>query len=217
MKRFFTRAAIVFAAALFGTCALFGLAGCGCSAEPPISEPPAVGDSITMGTYNDADITWTVLEVDDENSKALLFAEQSVFDSTFNDPDNLGIAVDCTWADSSLRAYLNGEFLESAFSESERKVMDETEVDTADNATYSTTGGGTTTDTLFLLSAEELTQYFESDDAMANPEGSWYWLRSPGGDNAMQEIVFGYGGIFEEGFTNDADNGGVRPAVWVSF
>jgi hypothetical protein len=63
------------------------------------------------------------------------------------------------WERSAIRTFLNGDFYNS-FCDDCRPLIIETEVVTYDNPWYGTPGGGNTNDMIFLLSLEEVIQYF---------------------------------------------------------
>jgi serine/threonine protein kinase len=158
---------------------------------------------------------WRVLEVN--NGKALLLSERVFAQRVYH--DSWG---DITWAESSLRAYLNGEFL-NGFSKGERARIALTQVVNDDNPTYGTPGGENTTDRIFLLSIEEAKRYFTSNTARIaynnNGIGLWWWLRSPGSNGGSVAIVDGSGGIHADGGGYYVNNGviSVRPALWLNL
>ena len=86
-------------------------------------------------------------------------------------------------------------------------------VETQDNYNFGTPGGAATEDFLFLLSAEEASDLFESDAARAL--GRWWWLRTPGFDNTFAATVTPDGAVVKIGSFVDTDDYAVRPAMWV--
>lgn len=119
-----------------------------------------VGDIITFGSYpQEADgtvkpIEWQVLAVED--GKALIISLYGLDAIRYNEKNE-----DVSWETCTLRAWLNGEFYQTAFQVSEQKKIAETLVINKDNPTYGTPGGNDTWDKIFLLSLEETLQYFE--------------------------------------------------------
>ena len=95
----------------------------GCKKKLPKFELD-VGDTVTLGKYQDEDIEWEVINrnfVIGENK--VIVELQSVY------------ALDClpfnedgesSWEDSSLREWLNNDFYEEAFSKSEKKEIIDT-------------------------------------------------------------------------------------------
>ena len=123
----------------------------------------SVGDYVTFGTYEQDNVTsngaeaieWLVL--DKKDGKTLLLSRYALDEKTYHDAD-----VKIVWEYCTLRNWLNEEFFESAFSESEQKYIAETHVINKDNPRYETEGGNDTVDKVFLLSIEEVTTYFDS-------------------------------------------------------
>ena len=127
------------------------------------SQKVSPGDIITFGTYeqdNNLDngpepIEWIVLDVLD--GKALLLSRYGL-DSV---QDNAEL-VEITWEECTLRAWLNNDFLNSAFSAEEKAAIPTIEVDNSDAQGYSewdTAGGNNTRDQIFLLSSRETYKY----------------------------------------------------------
>jgi hypothetical protein len=155
-----------------------------------------VGNIVVFGDYE-----WRVLEM--QGGKALLLSEYALEDRAYNSEhrsDYTGEelrAIAATWADCDLRAYLNGEFLNS-FSQSDRERIAETRVANNDNPwfnsltmssgnvnripypaggaddwiQYAPTGGADTTDKIFLLSIEEVVKYFGDSGQLGNRPSS---------------------------------------------
>lgn len=199
-------------------------------------------DRIQFGTYllpggckpNDVKVrmplTWFVLRK--RGTKLLLLSEYSV-DWEFYDGSTpiFAPAPDTTWERSSVRKWLNEVFLEENFGALEKRLILSTEVETGDNLRYHTAGGAGTKDRLFLLSAEEAADYLEGTDAavaemlMADPgdeedvvlntELQHWWLRTPGGEQCRVACMTGTGEIDLYGIQSDADEIGIRPAMWI--
>jgi hypothetical protein len=187
-------------------------------APTPAPIPVSKGDTIDFGGYD-----WIVLEVSD--GKALLLSEKILEYRAYHDEK-----VDITWAQSDMRAYLNGEFYDS-FAASDRARIAETRIVNNDNPSYETPGGDDTNDRIFLLSIEEANTYFDNLSARAaysaveSPRGvsageaSWWWLRSPGNisDYAAGIGAGGYVDVNGYNVDNFYGGGGVRPALWLNF
>ena len=132
------------------------------------------------------DERWRALEVDREAETAILIAEESVCDKAYHDKTE-----NVTWEQCSLRKWLNGEYYEKTFSEEEKAAIQECELKNPDNPKYGAKGGNDTRDRVFLLSIDEAEKYFKDD--MDRATGSWWWLRSPGGEQNYASIVLGDG------------------------
>ena len=161
-----------------------------------------VGDEIEFGSYKSEPIEWIVLDKTD--GRMLVICNDALFD--YDDRVQYDDwPRDVTWASCNLRKHLNSdEFLDSIFTESEQKTIIETELSTADNPYYGTSGGKDTDDKLFLPSAYDVVKYFKTTkDARCNwiTEGGKcaYWLRTPGKTASQVAYVAADGSIDFEG------------------
>ena len=141
------------------------------------------GDFVTFGAYEqDGDpgngsepIEWLVLSRDGDR---LTLISHYILDAQAYNVDN----VEITWEDSSMRRWLNGEFIGTAFSPAEQEVLAEAELDNGG-------AGSDTYDAVYLLSYDEAGSFFANDDGrVATPtdaaakklyDHSW-WLRTRG-------------------------------------
>lgn len=130
---------------------------------PAGSVSTKAGDTITFGHYeqdnnleNGAEpIEWIVLDVQD--GKALLLSRYGLDAKAYNSDRG-----DITWEKCSLRSWLNGEFLKTAFSEKEQSTILLTDVDNSPSQGYSDWhgyGGNNTQDKVFILSYAEANKY----------------------------------------------------------
>jgi len=133
-------------------------------AAPVVAEAQTVsiGETVTFGGRE-----WRVLEKDGDH--ALLLHETVIINQPYHHTWQ-----EITWENSSSRAWLNGEFLNS-FNEEDRARIRETNVINNDNPwTFSdwtghfdrTPGGNNTADKIFLLSIEEVTKYFGGSELL---------------------------------------------------
>ena len=173
------------------------------------------GDKISFGNYE-----WRVLEV--QNNTALIITEYIIEQRAYHNAYK-----DITWADCSLRKYLNGEFYDR-FTVADKSRIIPVLNKNSDNQWYGSKGGSDTQDSIFLLSIEEaVCRYFgDSSSKLYNPgrnqrywferkdknnskrivrlesrkEGSWWWwLRSPGRVNIKAVYIHGDGNIGIQG------------------
>lgn len=124
-----------------------------------------IGDTASFGSYNSKPIEWLCLAVED--NKALLITKDCVSLDIFNEPMSDGSQV--VWADCTLRAWLNGEFLKN-LSVEEQALLFETEHASNDNLGFvdypaEEVEWKSCTDKVFLLSAEEVQTYFSDDES----------------------------------------------------
>lgn len=150
---------------------------------------------VHSGYYNDEASTcnpdyfldnWRVLEIKD--GKALIATSVGGWDRLVDD------GTEDTWEISNDRLYFNNQFY-GGFLEEERKLILKTVVSTPDNPVYGTEGGNDTEDYLFLLSIQEVEQYFPTSDELKDfVEGCHNgadggWLRSPGENQRKRAYV----------------------------
>ena len=196
------------------------------------------GDHFTFGNYPQGEngevepIEWRVLKVDGD--KALVISEKLLDCVEYNEEDT---AV--TWETCTLRKWMNGEFINKAFSSSEQAKIATVTNQNPDNPICGTEGGNATQDRIFALSIEEANQYFsDDDDRMAAPTGyakkhgawvsdnlslpsgegtGWWWLRSPGYDCDYAALVNTNGNVPRYGDGANDIEGSVRPAFWLNL
>ena len=99
------------------------------------------------------DLEWKILYKD--NTKALLYTKYIIDNKRYNDED-----VDVTWENSTLRQWLNNEFINDTFSKEEKNLIVEVPNENNKNDVYGTDSGNSTNDRVFLLSIEECKKYF---------------------------------------------------------
>ena len=137
-------------------------------AETPITQPfDTIGGIVTFGRYEQdgneengpEEIEWIVLDVKD--GKSLLISRYAL-DTVPYHTDNINI----TWEKCFLRSWLNSDFLQTAFSDTEQRLILEAEVDNSQKQGFKrwnnwkkTKGGKNTKDRIFLLSYREANQY----------------------------------------------------------
>ena len=155
---------------------------------------------------------WQVLDVDDENEKALLVTKDIVALMAFAEGTE-------TWEDSLVRQWLNNDFINEAFTDEEAAIILSTDITIAPNAEYGTSGGNSTTDKVFLLSEAEVNSYFIDGEARrSNYNGQLedWWTITSGEDETSIIIVISEGTILTDGYMKRQEEG-VRPAMWVDI
>ena len=196
----------------------------------------AVGDTLFFGAYEQdgktangkEDILWTVLDKTDD---AVLLLSVKALDSRPYHNKNEAV----TWETSSLRQWLNNDFLNAAFSPEQQKKMLLSDVPAHANPDFETKPGNDTKDKVFLLSAEEAELYLRTEEQRRcaptvyailqgvergkknYPEGrtgTWF-LRTPGLDATMAGYVSTAGKIRHVGYAVTSLFVGTRPAIWI--
>ena len=128
-------------------------------------------ETIKFGQYpqldNNSDniepIEWIVL--DKQGNKILLFSKY-ILDCKFYNDAFWG----CTWEDCSLRKWLNDDFYNKAFNNSEQKKIQDMTVINNDNEDYDVEGGNDTIDKIFCLSIDEVKTYFNQPHMFSDNE-----------------------------------------------
>lgn len=188
--------------------------------------------TIAFGRYPQASnnesalIEWLVLKND--GSKALLISKYALDCQRYNTSGR-----DVTWETCTLRRWLNGSFINSAFSAEEQKQILHTTVTADRNPSSNTDPGNNTTDKVFLLSRAECSQYLVLCDARSC-EGTAYcfaqgaaqqdvyggcrwWLRSPADYSGCVICVNDNGMYASAGCSTFSDGITVRPALWINL
>lgn len=166
-----------------------------------------VGNLVTMGEFEGRPISWRV--VSQQGSHRLLLAEDILTALPYNTERRI-----VYWETCSLRAWLNGDFLNGAFTAAEKDRILETAVVNADNTEYRTDAGNDTVDRVFLLSLSEFETLLEAHGDWKKASDSW-WLRSPGCSRIDAVVIYASGGVNGIGTNVDWDRVGVRPALWI--
>lgn len=187
------------------------------------------GDFITFGHYAYKDVTkpieWQVLEK--KNNQLFIISRYSLDEVVFCEFENRDKKK---WRDSSIRSWLNRDFLSKAFTDAEEGMIEETTCTTSIIPEYPKRCEATT-DKVFLLSISEVNMYFPTNNERRslyyslftlkeNPEESPFsekswWLRSPGKYGPM--FVEKDGTVSYDGFYDPVRYLGVRPALWINL
>ena len=196
------------------------------------AETLQTGETLFIGKYEqDNDLTngpepieWQVLAVEDDI--ALLTSKYVLEVMPFNDSMD-----DVYWKTCSLRSWLNGEFYDTAFTESEKAGIAEAELENPDTSMSAMLTGKArddeiTNDKIFVLNQNEALQLI-ADNAARKAEGTAYetandphaeggfspwWLRSRGDSSSYFAFVGNDGVVYSHG-SKMIHPYGVRPAM----
>ena len=172
----------------------------------------------------------------DETDQGLFLISEKVIELTKYHDEYENV----TWAASSIRKYLNQNFINS-FNQLEQAQIIETYVKSSNNPWYGTCGGDSTTDKIFLLSIEETVRYFGDSGQLTKPcikffiddgfnenrrttynagSPSKWLLRTPGSlqnfvANVTTEGKIAITGDFVNLESSELFNVGIRPAMWI--
>jgi tetratricopeptide (TPR) repeat protein len=192
-----------------------------------------VGDYISFGLYEQdgdfgngkEDIEWLVLDVQD--GKALVICKYALASMPYNDEN-----TSLTWETCTLRDWLNDDFIDIAFSDDEKSMIPTVTVCADKNPEYNFSNpGNDTQDKIFLLSIDEVEEYFDSDSARqceptdyAVANGAYesdgnciWWLRTPGSTGSYAACVYSAGDVYVSGDRIHSDYRSVRPAMWIEI
>jgi hypothetical protein len=178
----------------------------------PIAKPLVKNETYTIGHWNGKPLEWLILDV--QPDKALLIARECLLMALYNEEQK-----PVTWDTCSLRKKLMPQLLEQIFNEAERDRILLLKNKNPKNASWNTPGGADTDDKLFLLSIDEVKQYFPYDKArVARLDGEtvWWWLRSPGYGSNIAANVYSDGYVHGGGNVGWSE-GAVRPAFWLNL
>ncbi len=194
------------------------------------------GDTILFGTYEqDGDpsngaeeIEWIVL--DREEDRILVISLYGLDSLAFDDdPDR----VETFWYMCSLRTWLNGSFLSTAFREEEREMIPAVTATADLNPDYSFPQGYHAEDQVFLLSIPEVFEYFgtarerqcsgtgfcyeQGADRSSGNGCCWWWLRTRGAGGTAIAAVRADGTVDTYGYGGSYPSYAVRPAMWIDL
>ncbi len=210
-----------------------------CAEEPKSQVFRTAGTIVTLGRYEQDNNTgngpepveWIIMEM--QEGQCLLLSRYALEVMPYH-----SVSADITWENCSLRSWLNGEFLDSAFSEEERAAILVKDLDNSRKQGfpgYSTDGGAMTADRVFLLSWQQADLYLPgnlgklcSPTSYALAKGAWtsrsyladgkpacsWWLRSPGPE---QHDAIRVGNIAYRRDDVSAAYNCVRPALWLNL
>ena len=159
-----------------------------------------VGTSILFGEYK-----WLILEK--KQGKAFLVKSEPIPGYAYND-ENISV----TWEKSSLRKFLNSDFIDETFSESQKSKILETRISIPLNSQSKTKGGKETTDKLFMLNAEQANRY---EEILSNYTRDWWLIDAGISDNTAQFVSNGM--VMDYGYEVSSQNINIRPAMWIQY
>ncbi len=160
------------------------------------------GDTFYFGQHDSKRLVWTVLDTGD--SGILCTSSEAVTMQVF---DKDGSAQ---WSESSLRAYLNGDYLDEIFSSGEQKFLQKTSLAASNDPDSGTSGGKDTEDKIYIPSYEDVFTYFSPLKLLTFPESeslaadrgdekgstAAWMLRTPGSSKDTIRIVSAGGDPF---------------------
>ena len=174
-----------------------------------------LNDKVYLGNYNGELLEWIVISVDGHH--AVLVCNSIIENKQYNDMHG-GIDVDeesfhyNEWPNCSLRTWLNTDFLNAAFNDSEMSVLTKATVVSAGE--YKTEA--TVTDYVYILSGSEMNDAAKTNwDVDCSIRNEALWLRGSSGTN----------GSYAQGYNTDVKYDlnrltmqfGVVPVIWLDI
>lgn len=200
--------------------------------KPASAEEYQIGDIITFGTYEQnnnrqdgpEDLEWIVLE--QENDQILIITKACIDSLPYHSR-----LESVTWEFSSLRKWLNEDFIDTAFTEDEKSQIISVENQNPDHTYAETDSGRATVDQVFILNMEEANTYFTTctsrqaaPTAYATAQGAyhnenskmgWWWLRTTSYYTDHVTYVTSGGDVSSNGREVTRQDAGIRPAMWI--
>ncbi|MBR3299738.1 MAG: hypothetical protein IKI64_11170 [Clostridia bacterium] len=206
-----------------------------CGSDYDVLKTLEPGQKVQFGRYEQdgnpnngpEPIVWWVMMRSD--NRLYLLAESVLDHRSYNSS-----ASATTWAECQMRSWLNGEFINEAFTENERLLIARSTVKAESNTISGIKGGADTVDRLFLMSLEELMRIartgiginvfgmyaYPTKRALANGvetadygTASW-WLRTPGLSQNSVTVCDPKGEPIYSKRAN-YEGIGVRPCLWL--
>ncbi|MCR5431394.1 MAG: DUF6273 domain-containing protein [Lachnospiraceae bacterium] len=182
-----------------------------------------VGDTVDFGSFEldgntengKEHLEWKILEIKDDS--CLVICDSFIDFLQFNT-----VNVEINWEQSYCRKILNLSHYQDMFSNKEKELVLEKNVEATKNPSYDTDPGKDCTNYLFLLSCDEFSRLLkdEADRKVssitykAQPNGMNWWLRTPGAATGSIVYVNADGEMVLEGAPANLQFC-IRPAMWV--
>ena len=184
----------------------------------PAPKRAAVGDIITLGTFEQDDnrangpepIQWRVLAREGDR---ILVVSVYGLDRQLYDADEWNYDL---WETCDLKAWLEDDFMQTAFTAEDRAAILEITCLSIEEAT-----------TLFADDEDRICQatpyaksqgVWNGDDWGHTGKGCFWWMRSPGDDGVNDATyVTPYGELYTDGSGSWDPRVAVRPALWLSI
>lgn len=192
-----------------------------------------VGSIVEFGSWEQCSgitartpIDWLVLETDGQT--AVLISKRGLEFRAYHDEKGR-----INWDGCALRAWLNGPFLEEAFTAEEQARIRTVDLETRAYGEDDADIVIHTQDRVWLLSDDEAERYFAADDewkclpterALSYDAWFWnevygdglecaWWLRSTGDSPDRAGVVLDYGMVVSDGWSAGREGPAVRPVI----
>ncbi len=193
-----------------------------------------IGEYVSFGEYeqdNDETngkepIEWKIL--DKQEDRIFVISKYILASKEYNEQDE-----ETSWEKCSLRNWLNNDFINTAFSSAEQKIIPTVTVKNS-YTSYSGHEDIDTQDKIYLLGFDEIEQFFvvtENFDELCvsgteyakenslrehDNGNSWWWLRSYAYDGYYAGAIRDTGDIEFGGYRASSSGAGIRPVMWIT-
>ena len=211
--------------------------------DPALLAAAKNGDTVTVGAFEqDANekngkepIEWIVMAK--MPGKALVVSKYVLGRKPFEDDENTNSV---TYPDSTIRAWLNGDFYQEAFTAEEQAMIPLSKIVTTYVENYEK-HTAESEDHVFLLSYDEVNKYLASKEGspqiaapsetveatgmyvwentdMENPKPGVNWMLRDSGDSTYRYAKADGSGYLSRDYCDDInDRSGIRPAIWLVY
>lgn len=168
---------------------------------------------VNSGSTSKQPIQWEVLKK--EGNKIFVLSKYVLDKKPYNTANNKSI----NWSTCSLRTWLNGAFMNNAFTQAERNAVVSTSI-TSKNANGNNVS---TKDKVFLLTVNETQNYLLSNDERIGKtkrgvkESTWTRDRYTGYSYSSTAYAVTFGNSGYSGYTAIKNSNYIRPAMWVNL
>lgn len=184
--------------------------------EPPVSQIQYVfGDNINFGSYYGHPIEWEVLE--QKGNNVLLISKYGLTCREYNDK-----LENTSWAECTLREWLNKTFLEKSFSSMEKVKMIKHKVNAEVVSGHELNPGENTMDFVHILSVDDYERFYDSNVhhwhcylAKDKKTKRQCWLRNYGLDRTRAAFVGRSGTLHLGGSEVIKPRNTVRPVILI--
>ena len=164
-----------------------------------------VGEIIGFGNMD-----WIVLKKNKKKQRILLYKKTAKGHVPFNKTGEGTV----TWETSTVRTWLNNDFINEYLYEEEAAMLIPVKVKNTPNMIYGTDSGRDTIDKVFLMSYDEFLLY---QYKLNKKTASSWWLRTSGKTKNTMAFVYNDRSVMAEGFDVTTDKITLKPMMWVNL
>lgn len=196
---------------------------------PQQTDSICVGSIVKFGHYEQdsnksngkESVEWIILDIDSSKDRVLLLSNYVLDMQRYNKKWSK-----VSWVKCSVRSWLNSSFYTECFSETEKSTIVKIDLYSKYVDDYVATS-----DLVFLLSAEEVSNYLDNNqerqakpteyavtrEAVKKGGYSYWWLRDTTNRKNDANRINPNGEVEEYGANTNAYGVGIRPAIWVDM